>query len=241
MFSPVDAGPGRFETVTGQCCTIADESQTRKGRAVKIHNGGAGRILRIRRTGVDATEMPSSVCQNVSGQAIGHPQNAERCDMIVASADPHQDNQEETDMDATTVAVDLAKSVFELAIADVQWRITLPSAPEPDAVRASSARRRRRTSSWRPAGWTHCEVVELWALRTDNPAEMQTFNFTFRSGPILGTPVLPRCAVSEPRQLTAARVVSENSLSRKELYVAHTRGAKSLTIISSMFLLAPAA
>src|SRR5687767_6186496 len=47
-----------------------------------------------------------------------------RCDMIVASADPHQHNQEETEMDATTVAVDLAKSVFELAIADVQWRIT---------------------------------------------------------------------------------------------------------------------
>ena len=27
-------------------------------------------------------------------------------------------------MDATTVAVDLAKTVFELAIADVQWHIT---------------------------------------------------------------------------------------------------------------------
>jgi transposase len=44
--------------------------------------------------------------------------------MIVASADPHQRNQEETVMDATTVAVDLAKSVFELALADGQWRIT---------------------------------------------------------------------------------------------------------------------
>jgi transposase len=44
--------------------------------------------------------------------------------MIVASADPHQHNQEETAMDATTVAVDLAKSVFELALADGQWRIT---------------------------------------------------------------------------------------------------------------------
>src|SRR4029450_8964925 len=38
----------------------------------------------------------------------------------VASADPHQRNQEETAMDATTVAVDLAKTVFELAIADRQ-------------------------------------------------------------------------------------------------------------------------
>jgi transposase len=43
--------------------------------------------------------------------------------MIAASADTHQPNQEETEMDATTVAVDLAKSVFELAIANTQWRI----------------------------------------------------------------------------------------------------------------------
>jgi transposase len=32
-------------------------------------------------------------------------------------------NQEETDMDATTIAVDLAKSVFELALANAAWRI----------------------------------------------------------------------------------------------------------------------
>jgi transposase len=42
---------------------------------------------------------------------------------------PHQlmpisSNQEETKMDATTVAVDVAKTVFELAIANDQWRIT---------------------------------------------------------------------------------------------------------------------
>jgi transposase len=40
---------------------------------------------------------------------------------------PHQltpiSNQEETEMDATTVAVDLAKTVFELATANAQWRI----------------------------------------------------------------------------------------------------------------------
>ena len=41
---------------------------------------------------------------------------------------PHQlipvsSNQEETEMDATTVAVDLAKRVFELAIANAQWRV----------------------------------------------------------------------------------------------------------------------
>ena len=41
---------------------------------------------------------------------------------------PHQlmpisHNQEETEMDATTVAVDLAKSVFELAIANARWRV----------------------------------------------------------------------------------------------------------------------
>ena len=41
--------------------------------------------------------------------------------------EPHQltpiSTQEETEMDATTVAVDLAKTVFELTIANVQWRI----------------------------------------------------------------------------------------------------------------------
>ena len=41
---------------------------------------------------------------------------------------PHQlmpisHNQKETEMDATTVAVDLAKSVFELAIANALWRV----------------------------------------------------------------------------------------------------------------------
>jgi transposase len=40
-----------------------------------------------------------------------------------ASADAHQRNQEETEMDATTVAVDVAKTVFEVAIADRQWHI----------------------------------------------------------------------------------------------------------------------
>jgi transposase len=40
-----------------------------------------------------------------------------------ASADAHQRNQEETEMDATTVAVDVAKSVFEIAIANSQWHI----------------------------------------------------------------------------------------------------------------------
>jgi hypothetical protein len=28
-------------------------------------------------------------------------------------------------MNATTVAVDLAKNVFELAVADAQWKVTL--------------------------------------------------------------------------------------------------------------------
>jgi transposase len=46
-----------------------------------------------------------------------------RCDIIAASADTHQRHQEETEMDATTVAVDLAKSVFELAIANTQGRV----------------------------------------------------------------------------------------------------------------------
>jgi len=33
-----------------------------------------------------------------------------------------QRNQEESEMNATTVAVDLAKNVFQLAYADAQWR-----------------------------------------------------------------------------------------------------------------------
>ena len=33
-----------------------------------------------------------------------------------------------------------------------------------------------------------CERFELWALRTDDPAEIATFNFKFRSGAILGHP-----------------------------------------------------
>jgi transposase len=40
-----------------------------------------------------------------------------------ASADAHQHNQEETEMDATTVAVDVAKTVFEVAVANRQWHI----------------------------------------------------------------------------------------------------------------------
>jgi transposase len=40
-----------------------------------------------------------------------------------ASADAHQRNQEEAEMDATTVAVDVAKTVFEVAIANRQWHI----------------------------------------------------------------------------------------------------------------------
>ncbi len=32
-------------------------------------------------------------------------------------------NQKESEMNATTVAVDLAKNVFELAVADGEWRI----------------------------------------------------------------------------------------------------------------------
>jgi hypothetical protein len=40
-------------------------------------------------------------------------------------------------MDATTVAVDLAKTVFELALANAQWRDLAP-APESRSVRALS-------------------------------------------------------------------------------------------------------
>jgi transposase len=40
-----------------------------------------------------------------------------------ASADAHQRNQEETEMDATTVAVDVPKTVFEVASANRQWHI----------------------------------------------------------------------------------------------------------------------
>jgi hypothetical protein len=39
--------------------------------------------------------------------------------------------------------------------------------------------------SYTPA---QCELFELWGLRTDNPAEINTFNWKFRSGRILGHP-----------------------------------------------------
>ena len=56
---------------------------------------------------------------------------------------PHQlmpisHNQEETEMDATTVAVDLAKSVFELAIANTRWRVVVAPATQPRTVRPLS-------------------------------------------------------------------------------------------------------
>lgn len=38
---------------------------------------------------------------------------------------------------------------------------------------------------------TQCELFELWALSTDNPAEINTLNWKFRSGPILGHPSFP--------------------------------------------------
>ena len=37
---------------------------------------------------------------------------------LAHQTDPHQHNQEETDMDGTTVGVDLAKTVFEVAVAN---------------------------------------------------------------------------------------------------------------------------
>lgn len=37
--------------------------------------------------------------------------------------DRHQLNEEEAEMDATTIGVDLAKSVFELALANAAWRV----------------------------------------------------------------------------------------------------------------------
>jgi transposase len=40
-----------------------------------------------------------------------------------ASADAHQHNQEEAEMDATTVAIDLAKDIFEVALANRAGRI----------------------------------------------------------------------------------------------------------------------
>jgi transposase len=40
-----------------------------------------------------------------------------------APTDAHQLNKEETEMDATTIGVDLAKSVFQLALANAAWRI----------------------------------------------------------------------------------------------------------------------
>lgn len=42
-------------------------------------------------------------------------------------------SQGESEMNATTVAVDLAKDVFQLAVADADWRVvqTAPAKPQP--------------------------------------------------------------------------------------------------------------
>jgi hypothetical protein len=66
-----------------------------------------------------------------------------RCGIIAASADVHQRNQEETEMDATTVAVDVAKSVFELAIANAEWRVTAHPSSQSAAVHALRHKPRR--------------------------------------------------------------------------------------------------
>ena len=75
-----------------------------------------------------ASDNRARVLCDLAGRAEFHHDGMDssrfRCDMIAASADTHQRNQEETEMDATTVAVDLAKSVFELALANAHWRIT---------------------------------------------------------------------------------------------------------------------
>jgi transposase len=42
---------------------------------------------------------------------------------FAATTDAHQLNKEETNMDATTISVDLAKHVFEVAVANGAWRI----------------------------------------------------------------------------------------------------------------------
>ncbi len=55
---------------------------------------------------------------------------------------PVSSNQEETEMDATTVAVDLAKTVFELAIASL---VRLQPDATPSVVKTEYVARRRAT------------------------------------------------------------------------------------------------
>lgn len=49
--------------------------------------------------------------------------------------------KEESVMNATTVAVDLAKSVFQLAVADSSWRVI--ASPHPHPIRALVRQSRR--------------------------------------------------------------------------------------------------
>jgi hypothetical protein len=58
---------------------------------------------------------------------------------------PDSSNQDQTEMDATTVAVDLAKSVFEVAIANTHGRLIARQRLNRADACVSWPRRRRRT------------------------------------------------------------------------------------------------
>jgi hypothetical protein len=72
-------------------------------------------------------------------------------------------------MNSTTVAVDLAKNVFEIAIAGVDWRITERHRLNRTKSLGSLCNARLARSSWRPvaAPTTGGGASPLWAMRSD--------------------------------------------------------------------------
>src|SRR5262245_28533056 len=80
-----------------------------------------------------------------------------RGDIIAASADSRQQQPGGDEMDATTVAVDLAKTVFELAVAQAQWRVV-------ERRRLNRAQLTRDLSEMAPTpiGMEACGMAHFW-------------------------------------------------------------------------------
>lgn len=68
-------------------------------------------------------------------------------------------------MNATTVAVDLAKSVFQLAVADASWKVVESHRLTRSSSSAGSTTATSRSSSWSPAAppITGRVIFPVWA------------------------------------------------------------------------------
>jgi hypothetical protein len=101
---------------------------------------------------------------------------------FAATTDAHQLNKEEPDMDATTVGVDLAKTVFELAVANAAWhvvgrkRLTRPCW---QAIRDAPRFRMVQGTTGGPGAPTFSDSFQK--RRTSESAEERLVSLTFAS------------------------------------------------------------